>query len=283
MKASKSTFYQPSGELGKFIRFYLDIELPGELFIKNPRVIYPTIFPALNIFVSDRLNRYRVGDTLYGDMRIFAGGLTRLPSEAVTFNDIRVISVFFYPNGFQHIFDMSIAPLANGFTSLDSFDHAGALYLQKNVVDCTDDAERIDHLDGYLMSKLKSSAWDNPVIDHTVGLVLERKANIRVEEIAATVGVPERTLRRHFSNQMGMSVKEFIDIGRINLASVMLTSNPDIKVQEIIQLLGYYDQSHFIRHLKKYVGVTGNGIEELRASFLSSYARIESDNPVNAS
>lgn len=281
MKNPLFKYYEPSGELKKHIRFYLDAEIKGEQFIRNPAVNYPTVFPAVNIVISEKTNDYQVGDNVYYGYRLFVGGLTRLSSKFITYNDMRLITIFFYPCGFQHIFNISISEFANCFTPLEKIDPGDAPVLQGEVMKETDDKKRIKLIDDYFHLKLSRSTWNKPDLDLAVNLVLKYKANIRVKDIAEKLQIPDRTLRRYFHNEMGMSIKEFIDLGRINFASVLLTSNPEISTQALIHELGYYDQSHFLKHLKKYIGITSSSFKELRKTFLAYYSDIETKNPLD--
>lgn len=274
-------YHKPSVELRNHIRFYLDVELDKELFINNPTVNYPTIFPAVNLVYSEKTNDYQVGDNIYRDYRFFFGGLTRFSSSFITNNESKLISVFFYPTGAQHIFNISIANLANCFTPMEQIDPVNAPVLLNEALKQKDDKQRIAKLDNYFLSRLSESTWDKPGLDRAVGMVLKTKGNIKVRNIATDLQMSERTLRRYFKNEMGLSIKEFIDLGRINFASVLLTYDPDISVQKLLHELGYYDQSHFLKHLKKYVGITSSSFKELRKTFLAHYSDIEMSNPLD--
>lgn len=271
-------YYKPAKELQKYIRFYLDIDVKEGEFRNNPHVNYPTIYPAVNIVYSERTNDYRVGENVYYGMRFFMGGLTRLSSQLITHNAMSLITVFFTPVGFQKIFNTSIAPMLDCFTSMEEIDPRGAPLLFQNILKLDKPDERIGMLDHYFIDKLQSSDYYAPDLEKIVGIIMEKQTNIKVGEIAGILGMAERTLRRNFHKEMGVSVKEFINIARINFASVLLTVNPDLPANKLIHKLGYYDQSHFLKHLRKYVGVSARDFKELSKTFLASYSKIETEN-----
>jgi AraC-like DNA-binding protein len=271
-------YYKPAKELQNYIRFYLDIELEEGQFINNPNVNYPTIYPAVNIVYSEMTNDYRVGNNVYHGLRFFMGGLTRLSSQLLTHYEMSLITVFFTPAGFQHIFNTSIANMLDRFTPMEEIDPADDTPLLINKLIKEDKPEkRIELIETYFLEHLKNSDYKTGYTDLVVNLILEKQANIKVNEISVILDIPERTLRRNFQREMGVTVKEFINIARINFASVLLTVNPDLPANRLIHKLGYYDQSHFLKHLRKYVGVSTRDFKELSKTFLASYSKIETE------
>ena len=279
MKTPLFTFYKPSVELRKYIRFYIDVRIYKDQFLKKPTVNYPTVFPAINMIYSDKTNDYRVGDNVYRNYRLFAGGMTKLQARFLTNNESALITVFFYPCGFQHIFNISIRKMANCFVQLSDIEPVFSPILLEKVLKETDAGKRIQYMDKYFKDRLAESRWNKPYLDTVVNLVLGKKANIKIKDITRMTGLNERSLRRWFKDDMGISLKEFVDIARINFASVMLTGRTNEPTQKLVYQLGYYDQSHFLKHLKKYLGISSSKFSELKKTFLYHYANIEESNP----
>ncbi len=279
MHAPLFSYYKPSGELRKYIRFYLDVSIPKDQFLNNPAVNYPTVFPAINLVYSDNTNDYRVGANIYRGYRLFAGGMTKLPAQFLTHNESALITVFFYPCGFQHVFNITIKKMANCFVQLSDIEPGFAPALLEKVLNEPDTGKRINYMDKYFIDRLAKSNWDKPYLDVVVNLVLEKKANIKINEITRLTGLSERSLRRWFHDDMGISLKEFIDIARINYPAVILTSKTNEPTQKLVYELGYHDQSHFLKHLRKYLGITSSKFSELKKTFLYHYADIEGSNP----
>lgn len=279
MKAPVLNYYRPSEKLRKYIRFYLDTRIHKNQFLNSPAVNYPTVFPAINLVYSEKTNDYSVGDNIYRGYRLFTGGVTKLGARFLTNNESALMTVFFYPYGFQHVFNSSVRKMANCFVQLSDIEPFFAPVLLEKVLNEPEAGKRILYMDNYLIERLAESNWDKPYLDAVVDLVLERKANIKIKEITRLTGLSERSLRRWFYNDMGISMKEFIDIARINFASVLLTGRADEPSQKLVYELGYHDQSHFLKHLKKYLGITSSKFSELKKTFLFHYADIERSNP----
>jgi AraC-like DNA-binding protein len=71
-----------------------------------------------------------------------------------------------------------------------------------------------------------------------------------VEEFAKQYGISSRTLQRYFETATSISTKTAIQIMRIRKATEQLVSDPDnFKSADY----GYYDHSHFYKHLKSFL------------------------------
>ena len=71
-----------------------------------------------------------------------------------------------------------------------------------------------------------------------------------VEELAEKYKVSTRTLQRYFETYTGISTKKVLQIMRVRKAVETLVHTPR---EFDLTVFGYYDQSHFYKHLKQFV------------------------------
>ena len=71
-----------------------------------------------------------------------------------------------------------------------------------------------------------------------------------IEEFAQLYNISTRTLQRYFETTTGISSKKVIQIMRIRKAASHLASSPG---DFHYSIYGYYDHSHFFKHLKKFL------------------------------
>jgi AraC-like DNA-binding protein len=71
-----------------------------------------------------------------------------------------------------------------------------------------------------------------------------------VEDIAARYGISTRTLQRYFEINTSISTKQALQIMRIRKATEHLVSSP---ATFNFSQYGYYDHSHFYKHLKQFL------------------------------
>ncbi len=110
--------------------------------------------------------------------------------------------------------------------------------------------ERVNLLSGYFLNLIGAN---NPpaYISIVTGVLKEfaaGKYSVPVEELAENHNISVRTLQRYFEQAMSLGTKQTLQIFRIRHAVESIAKgNPSF-----LQDHGYYDQSHFIRHLKKF-------------------------------
>src|SRR5690606_38443671 len=81
-------------------------------------------------------------------------------------------------------------------------------------------------------------------------LVHDTQGEISVKEISEKVFWSARQINQYFNRQFGLSLKEYCQIFRFQ------ASLSYIKAGKLFPQLNYYDQSHFIKQIKKFTGVT---------------------------
>lgn len=87
----------------------------------------------------------------------------------------------------------------------------------------------------------------------------EANGNIRLATLANICGYSEKHMDRVFKTNVGITIKKYADRVRIEKAKELIKSN---RMDEIIEMLGYYDQSHFIKSFKGYTRVTPRAYKE---------------------
>lgn len=78
----------------------------------------------------------------------------------------------------------------------------------------------------------------------------ENLFTVSIETLAAKNGISSRTLQRYFETCTGISSKQALQIMRIRKATAHLTHSPEDFDHT---LYGYYDHSHFYKHLKQFL------------------------------
>jgi AraC-like DNA-binding protein len=73
---------------------------------------------------------------------------------------------------------------------------------------------------------------------------------VTVEQLASQHGVSSRTLQRYFETFTGISSKQALQIMRIRKATTHLVLSPETFDHT---LYGYYDHSHFYKHLRQFL------------------------------
>lgn len=78
----------------------------------------------------------------------------------------------------------------------------------------------------------------------------------RVAQLAESTGRSVRALERLFRSRIGVSPKWVIRRFRVQEAALRLASGAEVDLSALAQMLGYFDQSHFIHDFRSQVGRT---------------------------
>lgn len=113
--------------------------------------------------------------------------------------------------------------------------------------------ERIEYLKNYLLQKAKKQK-EMPFMK-VVEKLYEDPKEQSVTDIAKELGYNERNLYRVFKSNFGVSPKVLLNILRLHLCLTLMLEKK-MNLTEIALFCGFYDQSHFIREIKKYTGIS---------------------------
>lgn len=80
-----------------------------------------------------------------------------------------------------------------------------------------------------------------------------------VEKMAASVGLSPDRLKHLFTEQMGVPMKSYLLWARMRRAGLLLHSG--MPLTEVAHKMGFYDQAHFSRAFKRFVGLTPSSLE----------------------
>ena len=139
---------------------------------------------------------------------------------------------------------------------------AQTLYSARNM------NELITHLDHLLLSNLHGVCPCE--LSLATQLIIDNMGNISSKELSGCVYYSERHLSRIFDQCMGMSVKSFSRLVRIN-KTIRLLHNPRHSITYACHSTGYYDLSHFIHDFTSACGITP---QEYRSNMSDFYSQI---------
>jgi len=115
--------------------------------------------------------------------------------------------------------------------------------------------ERVKILEAHFLSILEtySGSWEPVKI---VAEILQQCSDnndfsVSIEELAARYAVSARTLQRYFEASTSLSSKKALQVMRIRKAMTHLVESPG---DFHFSAFGYYDRSHFYKHLKAFLG-----------------------------
>ncbi|MNE76734.1 HTH-type transcriptional regulator YesS [compost metagenome] len=76
-----------------------------------------------------------------------------------------------------------------------------------------------------------------------------------LQEVAGRFYVSREYISRKFKQEYGINFSDYIGSVRINKAKLLL-QNPNLKLSQISEMVGFHDVKYFSKVFKKQVGVT---------------------------
>ena len=151
-------------------------------------------------------------------------------------------SVSFNPLAVEYILNHSIADILNNEKKFpDTFWDFSVNDLEDFDTFCKKISQKIQSLLPKVIDDRKRKLFE---------LLFATNGEISVKELSEKVFWSSRQMNQYFNQQFGLSLKAYCNILRFQ------ASLSQIKEGELFPQLNFYDQSHFIKEIKKHSGVS---------------------------
>jgi AraC-like DNA-binding protein len=179
-------------------------------------------------------------------------------NTAMKFNhtEARIAGVSMYPVFFNLIFGKSLMSILNQF---QRWDGPNTLIPVKSLMAGEGDnyKEIFGLFEDYMEQQLANHPFNSEFLQIYQKLTSPGGYRLKVEELAKHVGYSTRHLHTRFQQYIGMSPKQFIKLLKFNQALKYIYEKDDASsLASIAEVVGYHDQSHFIRDFRAICGKT---------------------------
>lgn len=243
---------KPNPELESFIDFFWETRF-DELLKQNPEGFSDALFPNIGYTYLINLGTpfvMQVGDKKF-NMKT-DGFLPR--NKAIECYHKEGNQLF----GIKFKISPIIFKTRVNFSEYKEYIYPLSYLMEQAVIDKVKRAgsfeERIDILNEYFLSIIRaySGTWDAIRIVSDILQYCERENDFTktVEEFAAQYKVSARSLHRYFETTTSLSSKKALQVLRIRKAVQQLANDP---AGFNYDNYGYYDYSHFCKHLKQFL------------------------------
>ncbi|MFN0064347.1 MAG: helix-turn-helix domain-containing protein [Myxococcaceae bacterium] len=167
-----------------------------------------------------------------------------------------ILGVAFHPGTAFAWVRRPLAPLADRLVSLQSVWPHEVTVAERAILSRRSDAQAVEAAIKYLRRWLPPLDEPNSHARRLVNRIATDPSLCRVEQLVNQSGVSERGLQRLFHRYVGVNPKAVIRRFRLVEAAEILEKPVRLRLTELAQRLGYFDQSHFIRDFRATVGRT---------------------------
>lgn len=125
--------------------------------------------------------------------------------------------------------------------------------LAERLYEASSEHRQVQLLDDFFGQKRGGQVEADAVTEQALHRILDQKGILRVDEVKNELNVDYRTLERRFKATTGLTPKEFARIIRFKNAYKAFRGN-QAKDPFFFLDWGYYDQSHYIREFRHFMG-----------------------------
>lgn len=266
--------------------FFYDISVNRHLKIKEiPNHIYIAPHPLLSNYIAHytvsfpntnemRTCRDNISDiTLIPDSsgciiytyenNDFSSSLWGATTKTVTVkNDVNLKKIRFFiefmSGGLHAITGINQSELCDIQVQVGEVDK----YLSYSLIHAMEISNNIDDMISMVnmifLKAIEKNNKQHAVIESTLDIIKATNGRLTIKELSANEYISERHLNRLFNEYIGINAKMFSRLVRVN-HSINIFKKIDYKnCLNTAQILGYFDQSHFIRDFKQICGVSPN-------------------------
>lgn len=170
-------------------------------------------------------------------------GIWTIPINIKTEIHTKVSAVRFKPLAIELLENINLKALLNTSINLD-IDFIGI-----DTLDFDSFKDFCEHIENYLQSQIEKVKSTNDMKIRLFNKIFKKEI-FNVQELSEIDFWTSRQINRYFNFTFGLSLKEYLNILRCN-QNYKSISNNRISLQS-----NYFDQSHFIKEIRKYTGVT---------------------------
>lgn len=164
------------------------------------------------------------------------------------------ISIEFHPHAAYRFLSIPQYELKNAILPLSELgDKKSAFLLEEKVFEAKNPVDKVAVLQAYLTGRLRQADRDM-AFEYCVKRILKVRGDVSLPELEKETGYSERWLRAKFVERLGLSPKTFSSLARFQSCYQSLLKNKHIFSQEKDFYDHYYDQAHFIKEFKRFMG-----------------------------
>lgn len=257
----------PSGSLVGYITGFYIFD-PKDFMPSQP--VFNEGLPTI-VFMSDRESvavLYDNGEKIEMKGGWINKGITEKVYIDTIFNTDYLLIIRFDPIAFNRFFETD--PNIFGQTSISSFDDISE-GKGRGLISCVFSEigidKKIEAAESYLKKYPAHKDYSPPLLTEALKFISEQKGNVAINTICKNIGVNYKWLECKFSDHIGLTPKQYTGLQRFIHAYSSFIEDPESDYFSPAVQNGYYDQSHFFKDFRFYIGLSP-------AKYIDSYNSI---------
>ena len=179
--------------------------------------------------------------------------------------------VEFQPAGYHAFSGMPQMELTDCVLPFDAVNPSMDRLIKENLETSCDIDSLIAEMDRLFLAHLKTTFYQ-PEFTKINQMILQSGGLVSVKELSQNIFYSERHLGRIFEKYMGINIKSFSRLVRVN-KSIHLLQRCDYSLMKVYLETGFYDMPHFIHDFKAICGFTPQQYRDNMSDFYSEIAK----------
>lgn len=247
--------FQPHPDLSALVKFYWTLEVPYDPKNQKQKII-PDGCIEMTFNLKDKIKRYISEDDYILHPNAMVMGQRTKSYFIEPLGDVDSFAICFYPYGFANFVSTPLEKLVDIETSTENlFGEIPAKELEQKITRATNTQERIEIIEAFLLDRLNQSTTIEHLVKTTVDSLIETNGSSPINKILKNDLSKRRKLERDFRKQIGISPKQLGKVLRLQTALKMLL-NDNESLTNVAYESEYFDQAHFIKDFKEFIGTT---------------------------
>jgi len=169
------------------------------------------------------------------------------------------MQVILKPHALQTLLGLNALALTDGFVELNEFSSED---LNLQLMEAPNEREQVVLLTRFLVAKFEQAKTRNILVEESLHLIHRNVGSITVKYLLDDLNISERQFERRFSQAVGLSPQSYIRVKRFNEAIRLMKIGQYERLTDVAYALNFHDQSHFIREVKAFSGITPKSISQ---------------------
>ena len=166
----------------------------------------------------------------------------------------KIFGVKFRPGGFYPFISSPVSSFTDSTLTLDEVFGNHCESFIDNVLSGKDDKSPVETAEKFLQSFLPLNKDKNiGEVNRIIEMISADRGITKVEDLISSLDINMRSLQRLFNTYVGVGPKWVIKKYRLHEVLEKMESGR-VDWQQLILDLGYYDQAHFIKDFKVFIG-----------------------------
>ena len=166
------------------------------------------------------------------------------------------LAVRFHARGAYLFFHRPLREVAAGVVDLEDLWRDRAREWTERIALATGMGARVRFVERALLALLGERSRTELAVDRALQIIEASGGQIRVDDLAAEIGVSCRNLTRLFERAVGLSPKEFGRVSRFLRALRLLTAGDHRSLTDVALDCGFFDQAHFNHDFRELAGMS---------------------------